>query len=154
VKIREELILKALAGEETKVELVAKYGVSRKTLYKWLDRYKERGLAGLVDESRRPHSSPMVTSPELALAAMQLRKAHPSWGPKKVVAVLARQYPGESIPSVSTTMFVTPRSPSEWSDRPYPRSDGPPPPRSGWPPPSPIRLAASTPDPLARPLTC
>jgi putative transposase len=106
VKIREELILKALAGEETKVELAEKYGVSRKTLYKWLDRYKERGLAGLVDESRRPRSSPMMTSPELALAAMQLRKAHPSWGPKKVVAVLARQYPGESIPSVSTTSRI------------------------------------------------
>ena len=106
MKIREELILKALAGEETKVELAAQYGVSRKTLYKWLDRYKERGLAGLVDESRRPRSSPMMTSPELALAAMQLRKAHPSWGPKKVVAVLARQYPGEAIPSVSTTSRI------------------------------------------------
>ncbi len=40
----------------------------------------------------------MMTSPELAIAAMQLRKAHPSWGPKKVVAVLARQYPGRVDP--------------------------------------------------------
>lgn len=92
VSIREELVLKALAGEESKVDLAAKFGVSRKTVYKWLDRYKERGLAGLVDESRRPRSSPMMTSPELALAAVQLRKAHRSWGPKKIVAA------GEAVP--------------------------------------------------------
>ena len=55
MSIREELVLKALAGEESKVDLAAKFGVSRKTVYKWLDRYKERGLAGLVDESRRGH---------------------------------------------------------------------------------------------------
>jgi len=42
VSIREELVLKALAGEESKVDLAAKFGVSRKTVYKWLDRYKER----------------------------------------------------------------------------------------------------------------
>lgn len=51
-----------------------------------------------VDDSRRPRSSPMMTSPELALAAVQLRKAHRSWGPKKIVAMLARQYPGDEIP--------------------------------------------------------
>jgi putative transposase len=106
VTIREELILKALAGEDTKVELAKEYGISRKTLYKWLDRYKERGLAGLVDESRRPRSSPIMTSPELTLAAVELRKAHRSWGPKKIVAVLARRYPGEAIPSVSTTSRI------------------------------------------------
>src|ERR1041384_2374618 len=63
VNIREELGPKALAGEENKVDIAEKFGVSRKTVYKWLDRYKERGLTGLVDESRRPRSSPMMTSP-------------------------------------------------------------------------------------------
>lgn len=106
MSIREELILKALAGEETKVELAKQFGVSRKTVYKWLDRYKERGLAGLVDESRRPHRSPLMTSPELALAAIDVRKEHPSWGPKKVVALLARRFPGEDIPSVSTASRI------------------------------------------------
>ena len=103
MNIREELVLKVLAGEESKVDIAEKFGVSRKTVYKWLDRYNERGLAGLVDESRRPRSSPMMTSPELALAVVQLRKAHRSWGPKKIVAVLARQYPGDAIPSLSTS---------------------------------------------------
>jgi transposase InsO family protein len=120
------LILKALAGEESKVELAKKYGVSRKTLYKWLDRYEERGLAGLVDESRRPRSSPMMTSPEAALAAIQLRKAHPTWGPKKISAVLARQFPGEEVPSISTTSRILRQA--GFNSRKHRRSSG------GFPP--------------------
>lgn len=46
MNIREELVLKALAGEESKVDIAEKFGVSRKTVYKSLDRYNERGLAG------------------------------------------------------------------------------------------------------------
>jgi transposase len=40
-------------GDETVVDLAEQYGVSRKTIYKWLARYKAQGLAGLVDETRR-----------------------------------------------------------------------------------------------------
>ena len=126
MSIREELVLKALAGE-SKVALAVEYGVSRKTVYKWLDRYKERGLAGLVDESRRPHSSPMVTSAELALAAVELRRAHRSWGPKKIVAVLEKRYPGEAIPSISTTSRIL-RQAGFVTRRPHRRSSG------GFPP--------------------
>jgi transposase InsO family protein len=127
------MILKALAGEESKVDLAAKFGVSRKTIYKWLGRYKERGLAGLVDESRRPHSSPMMTSAELALAVLQVRKAHRSWGPKKIVAVLARQYPGEAIPSLSTTSRILRQA--GFNTRTHRRSSGgfPPAPRQYTP---------------------
>lgn len=126
MNIREELVLKVLAGEESKVDIAEKFGVSRKTVYKWLDRYNERGLAGLVDESRRPRSSPMMTSPELALAVVQLRKAHRSWGPKKIVAVLARQYPGDAIPSLSTTSRILRQA--GFVTRPHRRSSG------GFPP--------------------
>jgi transposase len=75
--------------------------VSRKTVNKWFDRYKQRGLAGLVDDLQRPRRSPLMTSPELALAAIDVRKEHPSWGPTKVVAVLTRRHPDEDVPSVS-----------------------------------------------------
>jgi transposase-like protein len=79
VSIREELILKVLAKEDSVVELAQQYGVSRKTIYKWLSRYESKGLSGLVDESRRPKRSPMKTSAELALEIVQLRKEHPRW---------------------------------------------------------------------------
>jgi transposase InsO family protein len=48
----------------------------------------------------------MMTSAELALAVLQLRKGHRNWGPKKIVAALARQYPGEPIPSASTASRI------------------------------------------------
>jgi putative transposase len=106
VSIREELILKVLAKEDSVVELAQQYGVSRKTIYKWLSRYESKGLSGLVDESRRPKRSPMKTSAELALEIVQLRKEHPRWGPKKIVAIMARRHPGMTIPSVVTVARV------------------------------------------------
>ena len=78
MKIREELMLKVLAKEESVVDLAGEYGVSRKTIYKWLARYKERGLAGLVDESPRPKSSPMKTTAEMALEIVETKKLHPT----------------------------------------------------------------------------
>lgn len=67
------MILKVLAKEDSVVELAHQYGVSRKTIYKWLSRYDSKGLSGLVDESRRPKRSPMKTSAELALEIVSLR---------------------------------------------------------------------------------
>jgi transposase len=100
------LILKVLAKEDSVVDLAKEYGVSRKTIYKWLARYQARGLSGLVDESRRPLSSPMRTSAELALEIVQLRKAHPRWGPKKLATVIARNHPMEETPSIVTIARV------------------------------------------------
>ena len=102
VSIREELMLKVLAKEESIVELAARYGVSRKTIYKWIRRYEKQGLGGLVDQSRRPRNSPMRTSAEAVLEMIQLRKEHPTWGPKKIVAVLARRHPERQLPAVVT----------------------------------------------------
>jgi len=87
-------------------EVAAEFGVSRKTAYKWLARYRKLGMSGLVDESRRPASSPMATTAELAFEAVEVRKAHPSWGPKKIAAVLARRHPGEETPSLSTVARI------------------------------------------------
>jgi transposase-like protein len=44
-------------------ELCLRYGVNRKTEYKWIGRYEADGLAGLDELSRRPHSCPQQTAP-------------------------------------------------------------------------------------------
>ena len=106
MSIREELILKVLAKEDSVVDLAEEYGVARKTIYKWLKRYEKRGLTGLVDESRRPNSSPMKTSAELALEIVQLKKEHIRWGPKKICTVLAKRHPEEDMPSIVTIQRV------------------------------------------------
>jgi putative transposase len=66
-------------------ELCDRYGISRKTGYKWIDRYQAAGPAGLAERSRRPHSSPDQTPEPVRLAIIEARRRHPSWGAKKLL---------------------------------------------------------------------
>ena len=83
-------------------ELAIQYGISRKTGYKWLERYAAGGVLGLQDRSRRPQTSPHATDPELLTRLIRLRQRHPRWGPKKLLAVAARQAPNTDWPCPST----------------------------------------------------
>ena len=64
--------------------LCEEFGVSRQTGHKWLRRYRELGPLGLVEQSRRPDSSPGGTGEDVVLAILALRNQHPSWGPDKI----------------------------------------------------------------------
>src|SRR5262245_6730786 len=64
-------------------DLCALYGISRKTGYKWIDRYLRQGPAGLGDRSRRPHRSPKQTPHEIVHAILDVRRRHPPWGGKE-----------------------------------------------------------------------
>ena len=86
----------------TITELAAQYGISRKTAYKWLDRYESDGLEGLRDRSRRPHNSPHVTDPELVTLLMALRRRRPRWGATKLLTVASWRQPDADWPSRST----------------------------------------------------
>ena len=61
-------------------ELCEMYGVTRKTGYKWIDRYLRQGPAGLEERSRRPRRSPNETSADIVAAILDARRQHPSWG--------------------------------------------------------------------------
>lgn len=89
-------------GISTMVELCARYGISRKTGYKWLDRYAEDGPPGLLEQSRRPHACPHATDPLVMEALLELRRRHPRWGPKKLLRVLGRRQPRWGLPAAST----------------------------------------------------
>jgi putative transposase len=86
----------------TMTELAAQYGVSRKTGYKWLERYEADGVLGLQDRSRRPHHSPHATATEVIDALVRLRQLHPRWGPKKLLAVATPPEAEGNWPSPST----------------------------------------------------
>jgi putative transposase len=86
----------------TMTELAAQYGISRKTGYKWLARYEADGADGLRDHSRRPHQSPHATDPDLVARLIAVRRRHPRWGAKKLLAVAARRDPRVPWPSRST----------------------------------------------------
>jgi putative transposase len=99
---RLQFVLEYHRGLLTMSELAEHYGVSRVTAYKWLDRYDTEGVIGLVDRSRRPHRSPQATDPRLLETLVTLRKRHPCWGPKKLLAVAAREAPNAAWPSRAT----------------------------------------------------
>ena len=110
VKLRKEFVLKALAQDVPFRELCREFGISRKTGYKWLERFHERGLEGLVDQSTRPQSSPGRTTSEIAVEIIRLRQAHGTWGPKKIRKLLSKRLPLESeLPSLRTISRVLSR---------------------------------------------
>ena len=71
-----------------------RFGVSRKTGYKWLERYREGGVKGLRDRSRAPLRHPQAVTEEIAERCLALRRAHPTWGPVKVRGRLERRLHG------------------------------------------------------------
>ena len=99
---RADFVREFESGLFTMTELAAQYGISRKTGYKWVVAYEARGLAGLQDRSRRPHRSPHATDAEVVDAILAIRRRHPHWGPKKLLAVAQRRHPAEAWPARST----------------------------------------------------
>src|SRR5438093_2943470 len=86
----------------TMTELAEQYGISRRTGYKWVERYEAEGVPGLADRSRRPHHSPQATDPALVKALVELRQRHPYWGAPKLLAVLRRRQPDVEWPARTT----------------------------------------------------
>jgi transposase InsO family protein len=91
-----------MSGDLTMSELCVDFGVSRKTGYKWLERYEAGGLEGLDDLSRRPHHMPQALDQAVADALVALRRARPTWGPKKLKAYLERHHSEIVWPAAST----------------------------------------------------
>jgi putative transposase len=91
-------------------ELCARYGVSRKTGYKILKRYKDKGPEGLRDRSSAPRSHPNQTGREIQHAILRVRKSHPTWGSKKILAVLSREKPSDDLPARSTVDQILKRA--------------------------------------------
>ena len=56
-------------------DLAERFSISRKTAYKWIERYQERGREGLADQSRRPHSCPWQTEKQICDALVELVSA-------------------------------------------------------------------------------
>jgi putative transposase len=90
--------------------LAVRYEVSRKTAYKWIARFTSGGKRALADASRRPLTCPHATPPEVAEALIELRKEHPTWGAKKLVAKLAAVSPTMPLPAVSTASEIIDRA--------------------------------------------
>lgn len=90
VEQRYQAVLAVIGDGESVTSVAGRFGVSRQTVHSWLARYEASGLAGLTDRSSRPRSSPNQMAPESEAMVLEMRRAHPGWGPRRLVHELAR----------------------------------------------------------------
>jgi transposase InsO family protein len=95
-----------LKEEHTIKELGEHYQVSRKTVSKWISRFRGGGVEALKEASCAPYHHPNATAPEIVSQLIGTKLRHKYWGPKKVVVFLKRQYPEKRWPAVSTAQSI------------------------------------------------
>jgi transposase InsO family protein len=98
VEQRYDAVREVLDGA-TVTDVATRYGVDRRTLHRWLVRYASEGLAALADKSSRPDRCPHQVTPEIEARIVELRRAHPGWGPRTILNKLRREL--DEVPSRS-----------------------------------------------------
>lgn len=96
---RKSLVDAYWKGTESMSELCRQFGVSRKTAYKWWNRYKRLGEKGLIDLPKAPRKPHVAYTQEIIDMAIDLKLKKRNWGPKKIIATLERNYPRMDWPS-------------------------------------------------------
>jgi len=92
-------------------DLCLRYGISRKTGYKWIQRFESTGIDGLNEQTRRPNASPIQTPYRIQQAIIELRQKYQiTPGAKKIQVMLAQRYPNITIPSKSTIYNILNRA--------------------------------------------
>ena len=104
VEQRYRAVLAVLAGESV-TAVAAQVGVSRQSRHKWLGRYRQDGLGGLMDRPRRPQSCPWQSPVEVEAVVCEMRREHPRWGPRRLVHELGRSGM-EPVPSRMTVYRI------------------------------------------------
>ena len=108
VEERLRFIARLLDGE-TMAGLCREFGIARKTGYKIYTRYKDCGLDGLTDRSRRPYRHANQLPLQIEMLIVALKKEYPRWGAPKIRERLRRRYPAVSCPAISTVHAVLDR---------------------------------------------
>ncbi len=94
-------VLGVVRDGATVTDVASAFGVTRQTVHRWLRAYARNGLAGLADGSAKPLSCPHQTIPEVEAKILELRRAHPGWGPRTIAHELA-QAGVERVPGLSS----------------------------------------------------
>lgn len=90
MSLRQEFLFLANQPGSNFSQLCQRFGISRKTGYKWRQRYQQTGAAGLVDRSRRPQHSPRRSQPAVAEQVLAIRDQY-GWGARKIKWCLERE---------------------------------------------------------------
>jgi transposase InsO family protein len=91
VEQRYQAVLEVLNDGASVTDVARRHGVARQTVHEWLRRYAADGLGGLADHSSKPLSCPHQMAPELEARIVEMRRAHPGWGPRTILFWLERE---------------------------------------------------------------
>ena len=106
---RIKFVARLLDGESM-TSVCREFGITRKTGYKIFNRYKEIGIEGLQNQSRRPHRSANKIPFQVERSILRIKKEWPQWGAPKIREKLIRQYPTIKPPAKSTVHAVLERN--------------------------------------------
>jgi transposase InsO family protein len=90
VEQRYQAVLEVLNDGASVTDVARRRGVARQTVHEWLRRYARDGLGGLADHSSKPLSCPHQMDPEVEARIVEMRRAHPGWGPRTILVWLDR----------------------------------------------------------------
>lgn len=105
---RLRFVARVMEGEKMAV-LCREFGISRKTGYKIFNRYKDCGLEGLRDRSRRPYRQANQLPFQIETLILRLKRERPTWGAPKIREKIQRLYSGIELPAISTVHAVLDR---------------------------------------------
>lgn len=108
ISLRKEFVELAMNGSNIS-RLCENFGISRQAGYKWIRRYRNNGEAALIDQSRRPESSPRQICQATEEAVLGVRSQHPTWGGRKIRRRL-QNVGHEKVPSASTITMILRRN--------------------------------------------
>src|SRR4030065_376287 len=97
------------AGVFNFAELCAFFDITRKTGYKWVERWRAEGRAGLEDRSHATLSCPHRMREDVAAVLLAIRRKHRGWGPAKLLRIVRGRQPSLPLPARST-----PGAPLQW----------------------------------------
>jgi transposase InsO family protein len=106
---KKEFVSLAVSGNNSVSELCRRFGISRKTAYKLINRYTAEGDSGLLERSRKPLSSPNATPLDYQEAIFEIRKTFPAWGGRKIRVLLTR-FGFNPVPAASTISSILKRN--------------------------------------------
>jgi transposase InsO family protein len=106
---RMKMIADHLSGEYGAAELARRYGISRRVVYKWVERYEQEGAKGLMERSRAPHHQGRAVAQEVVDYLLDLKKQWPRWGAPKLLARLQREMGAAHCPAESTISEILKR---------------------------------------------
>jgi putative transposase len=109
LEARQRFVRQVLRRAQSIAQCCRQFGISRKTGFKWLRRFRQESGLGLQERSHRPVHSARRTAPKWLRAITQLRLKHSHWGAKKIYARLRKEHPRACLPKVRTIAKWLPR---------------------------------------------